>query len=266
MDISNVINILEPREIELEKLQKLEADLLDELKKLNKKAYEDRGVLYYYLLRIRLHKNTLLEDQTIKRYLDKMQYNFARHEQETKISYQSEKDKTKKKILGFQIKAFYGIIESYFLYLERSFEKKGFLDRLRETYITKMHYRQKKFWHNRKFGNWFMFSVWKHTSKYGKSFAHWGLTNLIIVLGYAVVFFLIGKYISHPTHTMILENGDLLDGGIFNYLYYSIITFTTLGYGDITPITHLEKIVASIEVVQGYVMLGVFLTILQKRM
>ena len=109
--------------------------------------------------------------------------------------------------------------------------------------------------------------MWRHTSRYGESFAHWGMTNLVTVLIYTVLYFLVGEFISQPTHAMVIANGELLSGGgPFNYLYYSIVTFTTLGYGDIFPVTLFEKIIASIEVIQGYVMLGVFLTILQKRL
>jgi hypothetical protein len=266
MDLSQIANILEPHEIEPEKLQELEADLLQKLKEVDEKAHEDRGALYYYLLRIRLYKNTLLEDQTIEKYLSEMLKNFKKHEKETANELQAEKDPSKRKIVGFQLKAFYNIIESYLLNLERSFEKKGFLDRLRQTYITKMHYREKKFWHTKNLGAWFAFFIWRHTSRYGESFGHWGMTNLITVLGYTIIFYLIGHYASEPTHAMVLENGGYLEGGIFNYLYYSIVTFTTLGYGDIVPVTFLEKIVAMIEVIQGYVMLGVFLTLLQKRL
>ncbi len=45
----------------------------------------------------------------------------------------------------------------------------------------------------------------------------------------------------------------------FNFgstLYYSIVTFTTLGFGDITPATGLAAFYVTLEVITGYVMLG----------
>jgi uncharacterized protein YjbI with pentapeptide repeats len=39
-------------------------------------------------------------------------------------------------------------------------------------------------------------------------------------------------------------------------LYYSVVTFTTLGFGDITPITFWAMFWVTIEVIFGYVMLG----------
>ena len=266
MDLTEIANILEPHKIPPEKLQELENDLLAKLKELGENAYEDRGVLYYYLLRIRLFKNTLLEDQTVIKYLKEMRKNFRNHENVVMKLYRTEKDPSKKKILGFQLKAFYNIIESYMLHLERLFERKGFTDRMRDIYISKMLYREKTHFLTKQYGRWLLFYLWRQTSRYGESFAHWGMTNLLTVLAYTVLYYFIGAYISEPTHAMILSNGEILPGSIFNYFYYSIVTFTTLGYGDIVPVTLLERIVASIEVIQGYVMLGVFLTILQKRL
>jgi hypothetical protein len=44
--------------------------------------------------------------------------------------------------------------------------------------------------------------------------------------------------------------------------YYSLVTYTTLGFGDITPQHWLGEIIVIIEVVLGYMTLGLLLTIL----
>lgn len=49
-------------------------------------------------------------------------------------------------------------------------------------------------------------------------------------------------------------------------LYYSIITFTTLGFGDVTPITGLAQFFVTSEVVTGYLMLGGLISILFSNM
>ena len=48
------------------------------------------------------------------------------------------------------------------------------------------------------------------------------------------------------------------DNQFFTSFYYSVVTFTTLGYGDITPLTWAGKLMVMIEVVLGYVTLGSF--------
>jgi voltage-gated potassium channel Kch len=49
-------------------------------------------------------------------------------------------------------------------------------------------------------------------------------------------------------------------------LYYSVVTLTTLGYGDIVPSSLTGQLIAMIEVITGYVMLGGLLSIFSNKM
>lgn len=48
------------------------------------------------------------------------------------------------------------------------------------------------------------------------------------------------------------------DGTYLTAFYYSVVTFTTLGYGEITPLTDFTRVVVMFEVLLGYVTLGSF--------
>ena len=52
----------------------------------------------------------------------------------------------------------------------------------------------------------------------------------------------------------------------FSSFYYSVVTLTTLGYGDVTPASTAAQIVALIEVVIGYVMLGGLICLLSNKL
>jgi voltage-gated potassium channel Kch len=52
----------------------------------------------------------------------------------------------------------------------------------------------------------------------------------------------------------------------FSPLYYSFVTLTTLGYGDVVPASPQAQLVAVIEVVVGYVALGGLLSIFATKM
>ena len=51
----------------------------------------------------------------------------------------------------------------------------------------------------------------------------------------------------------------------WNNLYFSVVTFTTLGYGDFGPVSWLGKALVVIEVMLGYVMLGLLVGIISRR-
>ena len=55
----------------------------------------------------------------------------------------------------------------------------------------------------------------------------------------------------------------------FNFLtmfYYSVVTFTTLGFGDIIPKTSTAALCVTVEVILGYVMLGGLITIFASKL
>ncbi len=51
---------------------------------------------------------------------------------------------------------------------------------------------------------------------------------------------------------------------IFNTLYYTIITMTTVGYGDFTPDTHLGRMIVALECLTSYVMFGLMIGLIAR--
>ena len=97
------------------------------------------------------------------------------------------------------------------------------------------------------------YQVWWITSDCGRSLSRWGLWTAALVLLFSWLYTMVGiDYGSHPT--------------FLSPLYYSVVTLTTLGYGDVVPKTPMAQILAMLEVVTGYVMLGGLLSIFSNRM
>jgi hypothetical protein len=100
-----------------------------------------------------------------------------------------------------------------------------------------------------------MLRLWKLID-YGRSLAKPATIALILSGLFGVVY------------TLDLQLGwELMDysgsaEGWFTPFYYSIVTYTTLGFGDITPQHWIGEIIVIIEVVLGYTTLGLLLTIL----
>ena len=57
-----------------------------------------------------------------------------------------------------------------------------------------------------------------------------------------------------------------LPNDFISMIYYSVVTFTTLGFGDITPKTHEAAMWVMAEVILGYVMLGGLISILATKL
>jgi len=101
----------------------------------------------------------------------------------------------------------------------------------------------------------FIFKIWKISSNCGRSLTRWGLLSLGLALLFSIIFILIGEGAFKPREYTW-----------FSWFYYSIVTFTTLGFGDITPIKWYSEIVVVLEVILGYGMLGGLISIFANKL
>ncbi|MDN6869875.1 potassium channel family protein, partial [Aeromonas caviae] len=69
------------------------------------------------------------------------------------------------------------------------------------------------------------------------------------------------------THLIYRPDAPLEQNAIFlmECLYYSVVTFTTLGYGDFTPVG-LSRIFAAFEAFTGSFTLALFVVVFVKKM
>lgn len=114
--------------------------------------------------------------------------------------------------------------------------------------------------------------VWKWSSDYGRSLALWALWSLLIALSFSVV------YMPSPTwypewlqettpqfHQAInLEANENLT--FWKSFYFSIVTFTTLGFGDVVAANTSARILVTLEVMFGYIMLGGLISIFANKL
>ena len=98
-----------------------------------------------------------------------------------------------------------------------------------------------------------LYWLWWVTSDCGRSALRWSAWVAAITLAFGAAY---GR--------VRLDYGDH-ETWLSPY-YYSLVTLTTLGYGDVTPASVSAQMVAMAEAVAGYVMLGGLLTILANKM
>jgi hypothetical protein len=247
-------------------------------------SFEDLAVTYYYLVRNNLKRNTLIEDNELQKNFENFILFAYKHKDflfnKIKI------DIKNNKIIKLQTIAFLKTIQKYLHILEKEFEKKHFFDLLSKSYKNRMYYRKQIFYLKKEYFRYFGYKIWSLTSHYGENFFRWGLTSISFIVVFSLFFYLLGyfEYLPYTKDGLVLINEttkttDILGYTnhpmlynhtytalpLLDYLYFSVITFTTLGYGDILPITPLEKGLTIIAVLLGYVMLGIFMTLLSRK-
>ena len=117
-----------------------------------------------------------------------------------------------------------------------------------------------------KFNRPLRYLLWRYSSNCGRSLLLWVLWCVVIAVGFSLVFhFHLGGSESFVLTELSKEPGyDPHDYAPM--LYYSVVTFTTLGFGDIVPITQEAAWWIMVEVVLGYFMLGGLVTILATKL
>ncbi len=108
--------------------------------------------------------------------------------------------------------------------------------------------------------------LWKYSSNCGRSLSLWVFWCVFIAVAFSLVFhFHLGGSESFVLTELAKEPGyDPRDWAPM--LYYSVVTFTTLGFGDIVPRTQEAAWWIMAEVIMGYFMLGGLITILATKL
>lgn len=221
---------------------------------------EEQGTCNYYLLRLMLREHLLFESKDARDVYKKMRENFLAAERECRKNFFKMKRGEEKENLRSQIENFYRLVDSYYIVLEKIYQKKGFVEAGERAYEDKMYFRKSLAFflgrHFAHFGHVFL----DKTSRYGHSLGRWGATVAFFILLFGGIYALLDYF----SATSMFAHYSARSG-FFDYVYFSITTFTTLGYGDIVPITIPEKIIVGCEVLLGFTMLGVLINLIKRR-
>ncbi len=94
----------------------------------------------------------------------------------------------------------------------------------------------------------FLYYLWWITSDCGRSMTRWFLWIFVEIVFFGFLYTLVE--VDYGPHRTWLSP-----------FYYSLVTITTLGYGDVVPASLGAQVIAMIEVITGYLMLGGLLSI-----
>jgi len=128
-------------------------------------------------------------------------------------------------------------------------------------------------WKKRSRWNKFLFFWWELTSHCGRSFGLWIFWVLVVALFFGAVYanYTVPEWITPDSRleAILIKINPIVEvsppGRIptsFTPYYFSLVTFTTLGFGDIKPLNLAGEIWLAVEVLLGYIMLGGLVSIL----
>ena len=130
-------------------------------------------------------------------------------------------------------------------------------------------WRARSRWHK------FLFYVWELTCHCGRSFALWLFWTLLAAAIFGFIYApyhapswlpLKSVFVSLDPHLQVSPAvPDRMPTRLTPY-YFSIVTFTTLGFGDVTPLNLWGEIWLALEVLLGYIMLGGLISILANKL
>jgi len=102
-----------------------------------------------------------------------------------------------------------------------------------------------------------IFVIWWIFADCGRSLGRWAGWSFLLALLFALIYWTLGPQSFDTQH---------LNFNLITLFYYSVVTFTTLGFGDIIPKTTTAAMWVTIEVILGYVMLGGLITIFASKL
>jgi hypothetical protein len=100
--------------------------------------------------------------------------------------------------------------------------------------------------------------IWWLFADCGRSILRWALWSLGLSLFFGLLWLILGGnfFYFNPEKNITW----------LSYFYYSFVTFTTLGFGDIVPTNWISETLVTIEVILGYIMLGGLISILANKL
>jgi len=102
--------------------------------------------------------------------------------------------------------------------------------------------------------------IWGITCGYGSNIWLWIGWSLLLALSFGTTYFAGGNRV------IVMEAIPGRSMSWYTPFYYSFVTFTTLGFGDVVPMNWAGELIVTVEVILGYVMLGGLVSILANKL
>jgi len=153
-------------------------------------------------------------------------------------------------------------LETIYRNLKQSMQRHGDYSKAGDFYYREIECRKKAMREKRFSLNWFKsfgHSLLKYTCGYGEKPERTALSSFLTILVFAFVYWSI-SCLQYPedVHTALEK--------VVSSLYFSFVTFTTLGLGDIHPVNSLGRSLVCCEAVIGAFLIALFVVVFARKM
>ncbi len=121
-------------------------------------------------------------------------------------------------------------------------------------------------------GNPGLARLWRWSSDYGRSLGLWALWSFFLAVLFAIAYMPVPEWM--PTWIQswaprFRQTTGFYSGRTLTFsdcFYFSVVTFTTLGFGDVVADNATARFLVALEVIFGYVMLGGLISIFSNKL
>ena len=134
-------------------------------------------------------------------------------------------------------------------------------------FVLRQDMQRKRYWVRDQYGQWFANRVFRAVFKHGESFGRILLTALVIILAFAGVYWQGELILTNPDAVTLLDENRQFINNAFDALYFSTLTFTTLGLGDFQPkaASEVGRALVLLEAALGAILIATFVFVLGRR-
>jgi uncharacterized protein YjbI with pentapeptide repeats len=122
-----------------------------------------------------------------------------------------------------------------------------------------------------------LFHLWNVSTRCGQSLGRWAFLSVLLIALFGFVYsrptvpaWVVVAGLNPDAITPVIDFSRFASGDdrarAFAPYYFSVVTFATLGYGDVTPLNFPGQLIVCCEVVLGYVMLGGLISIFTEKL
>ena len=157
--------------------------------------------------------------------------------------------------------------------LRRLFERDALPRRARQCYLGEKSTRRRAAWARGEFLHALKLEGSRWLMRYGTSPTRVVTSSAMVMVAWAILYPLTGGLqtisgtyeFEQPVHDVVTATPLQLARVFYNGLYFSVVTFATLGYGDIQPIGPLARALAGIESLLGSLLMALLVFVLTRR-